>query len=61
MVSEVFRQEPRAVAMSFSLTFNWICNFILVLTFRFIQVRKISRLNSVIFKALDGRSLACNN
>ena len=38
VVSEIFRQEPRAAAMSFSLAFNWICNFILMLTFRFIQV-----------------------
>ncbi|KAK3603513.1 hypothetical protein CHS0354_030370 [Potamilus streckersoni] len=37
VVSEIFRQEPRAAAMSFSLAFNWVCNFILVLTFRFIQ------------------------
>ncbi|XP_045161537.2 solute carrier family 2, facilitated glucose transporter member 5-like isoform X2 [Mercenaria mercenaria] len=37
VVSEIFRQEPRAAAMSFSLAFNWICNFILMLTFRFIQ------------------------
>ena len=38
VVGEIFRQEPRAAAMSFSLAFNWICNFILMLTFRFIQV-----------------------
>ncbi|KAL4220891.1 Solute carrier 2 [Mactra antiquata] len=37
VVSEIFRQEPRAAAMSFSLAFNWICNFVLQLTFRFIQ------------------------
>ncbi|XP_060565835.1 solute carrier family 2, facilitated glucose transporter member 1-like isoform X2 [Ruditapes philippinarum] len=37
VVGEIFRQEPRAAAMSFSLAFNWICNFILMLTFRFIQ------------------------
>ncbi|XP_052274456.1 solute carrier family 2, facilitated glucose transporter member 1-like isoform X4 [Dreissena polymorpha] len=34
---EIFRQEPRAAAMSLALAFNWICNFILMLTFRFIQ------------------------
>ncbi|XP_052761204.1 solute carrier family 2, facilitated glucose transporter member 1-like isoform X2 [Mya arenaria] len=34
---EIFRQEPRAAAMSLSLAFNWICNFILMLSFRFIQ------------------------
>ncbi|KAJ8321106.1 hypothetical protein KUTeg_002693 [Tegillarca granosa] len=37
VVSEIFRQEPRAAAMSFSLTFNWICNFVLMLVFRFMQ------------------------
>lgn len=37
VVSELFQQDARAAAMSFSLAFNWICNFILVLTFRFIQ------------------------
>ena len=36
---EIFRQEPRAAAMSLALAFNWICNFILMLTFRFIQVQ----------------------
>ncbi|KAH3817958.1 solute carrier family 2, facilitated glucose transporter member 1-like [Dreissena polymorpha] len=34
---EIFRQAPRAAAMSLSLAFNWVCNFILMLTFRFIQ------------------------
>lgn len=37
VVGEIFRQEPRAAAMSLSLTFNWVCNFILVMTFRFMQ------------------------
>lgn len=39
VVGEIFRQEPRAAAMSLSLTFNWVCNFILNLIFRFMQVR----------------------
>ena len=38
VVGEIFRQEPRAAAMGFSIAWNWICNFILSLTFRFIQV-----------------------
>lgn len=37
VVGEIFRQEPRAAAMSLSLTFNWICNFILMMVFRFMQ------------------------
>ncbi|KAL5013949.1 hypothetical protein ScPMuIL_008219 [Solemya velum] len=37
IVSEMFRQEPRAAAMSFSIGFNWIINFILMMTFRFMQ------------------------
>ncbi|XP_062597352.1 solute carrier family 2, facilitated glucose transporter member 1-like [Saccostrea cucullata] len=37
VVGEIFRQEPRAAAMSLSLTFNWVCNFILNLIFRFMQ------------------------
>lgn len=37
VVSELFRQESRAAAMSFSLAINWICNFLLMLTFIFIQ------------------------
>ncbi|WAR14416.1 GTR1-like protein [Mya arenaria] len=34
---EIFRQAPRAAAMSLSLAFNWVGNFTLMLTFRFIQ------------------------
>ncbi|KAH9510278.1 Solute carrier 2, facilitated glucose transporter member 3 [Bulinus truncatus] len=37
VVGEIFRQEPRAAAMSLSLAFNWICNFILMLTFPFLK------------------------
>ncbi|XP_060075926.1 solute carrier family 2, facilitated glucose transporter member 1-like [Ylistrum balloti] len=37
IVSEIFRQEPRAAAMSISLAFNWVCNFTLMLVFRFMQ------------------------
>lgn len=37
IVSEIFRQEPRAAAMSLSMAIQWTCNFILLLTFRFIQ------------------------
>ncbi|XP_078336749.1 solute carrier family 2, facilitated glucose transporter member 1-like [Crassostrea virginica] len=37
VVGEIFLQEPRAAAMSLSLTFNWVCNFILNLIFRFMQ------------------------
>ncbi|XP_005103578.2 solute carrier family 2, facilitated glucose transporter member 1 [Aplysia californica] len=37
VVGEIFRQEPRAAAMSISLAFNWVCNFILMLTFPFLQ------------------------
>ncbi|XP_041378149.1 solute carrier family 2, facilitated glucose transporter member 5-like [Gigantopelta aegis] len=37
VVSEIFRQEARAAAMSLSLAFNWICNFILMLTFPFLK------------------------
>ncbi|PVD36656.1 hypothetical protein C0Q70_03642 [Pomacea canaliculata] len=37
VVSEIFRQEPRAAAMSLSLAFNWICNFILMLIFPFMK------------------------
>ncbi|KAK7093689.1 solute carrier family 2, facilitated glucose transporter member 1-like [Littorina saxatilis] len=37
VVSEIFRQEPRAAAMSLSLAFNWICNFILMLVFPFMK------------------------
>ena len=37
VVGEIFRQEPRAAAMSLSLTFNWVCNFILMMVFRFMQ------------------------
>ncbi|XP_076451529.1 solute carrier family 2, facilitated glucose transporter member 3-like [Babylonia areolata] len=33
VVGEIFRQEPRAAAMSLSLAFNWICNFILMMIF----------------------------
>ena len=39
VVGEIFRQEPRAAAMSLSLAFNWICNFILMLVFPFMKVR----------------------
>ena len=38
VVGEIFRQEPRSAAMSLSLCFNWVCNFILMLVFRFMQV-----------------------
>ena len=38
VVGEIFRQEPRAAAMSLSLAFNWICNFILMLIFPFMKV-----------------------
>lgn len=37
VVGEIFRQEPRAAAMSLSLAFNWICNFILMLLFPFMK------------------------
>ncbi|XP_076085140.1 solute carrier family 2, facilitated glucose transporter member 5-like [Mytilus galloprovincialis] len=37
VVGEIFRQEPRSAAMSISLCFNWVCNFILMLVFRFMQ------------------------
>ncbi|KAK0061229.1 solute carrier family 2 facilitated glucose transporter member 1 [Biomphalaria pfeifferi] len=37
VVGEIFRQEPRAAAMSLSLAFNWICNFTLMLTFPFLK------------------------
>lgn len=37
VVGEIFRQEPRSAAMSLSLCFNWVCNFILMLVFRFMQ------------------------
>ncbi|KAL8601881.1 hypothetical protein ACOMHN_020616 [Nucella lapillus] len=37
VVGEIFRQEPRAAAMSLSLAFNWICNFILLLVFPFMR------------------------
>ncbi|ESO91108.1 hypothetical protein LOTGIDRAFT_228693 [Lottia gigantea] len=37
LVSEVFRQEPRAAAMSLSTAFNWICNFVLMLAFPFLK------------------------
>ncbi|GFS09117.1 solute carrier family 2, facilitated glucose transporter member 1 [Elysia marginata] len=37
VVGEIFRQEPRAAAMSLSLAFNWICNFSLMLTFPFLE------------------------
>ncbi|XP_059140307.1 solute carrier family 2, facilitated glucose transporter member 1-like [Physella acuta] len=37
VVGEIFRQEPRAAAMSLSLAFNWVCNFILMLTFPFLK------------------------
>ncbi|XP_064642327.1 solute carrier family 2, facilitated glucose transporter member 3-like isoform X2 [Lineus longissimus] len=37
VASEVFRQEPRQIAMSIALFFNWVCNFILAISFRFIQ------------------------
>ncbi|CAL1535382.1 unnamed protein product [Lymnaea stagnalis] len=37
VVGEIFRQEPRAAAMSLSLAFNWICNFILMITFPFLK------------------------
>ncbi|KAL4220892.1 Solute carrier 2 [Mactra antiquata] len=37
VVSEIFRQEPRAAAMSISMAVQWTCNFLLLLTFRFIQ------------------------
>lgn len=45
VVLDIFRQEPRAAAMSCSLGFNWICNFILILTFRFIQVSSYSEVH----------------
>ncbi|CAE1284389.1 SLC2A1 [Acanthosepion pharaonis] len=38
LVSELFTQAPRAAAMSMSLVFNWVTNFILLLTFPFLQV-----------------------
>ncbi|XP_050414501.1 solute carrier family 2, facilitated glucose transporter member 1 isoform X1 [Patella vulgata] len=37
LVSEIFRQEPRAAAMSLSTAFNWICNFVLMLAFPFMK------------------------
>jgi len=37
LVGEIFRQEPRAAAMSLSLAFNWVCNFTLQLTFPFLK------------------------
>lgn len=37
LVSELFTQGPRAAAMSMSLVFNWVTNFILLLTFPFLQ------------------------
>ncbi|KAL8597083.1 hypothetical protein ACOMHN_057572 [Nucella lapillus] len=37
VVSEIFRQEPRAAAMSLSLVFNWMGNFILSLVFPFMK------------------------
>jgi len=37
VVGEIFRQEPRAAAMSLSLAFNWVCNFSLLLTFPFLK------------------------
>ncbi|XP_076472467.1 solute carrier family 2, facilitated glucose transporter member 3-like [Babylonia areolata] len=37
VVSEIFRQEPRAAAMSLSLVFNWMGNFILSLIFPFMK------------------------
>eukprot|EP00106_Octopus_bimaculoides_P020078 XP_014787520.1 PREDICTED: solute carrier family 2, facilitated glucose transporter member 1-like [Octopus bimaculoides] len=38
LVSELFTQGPRAAAMSMSLVFNWVTNFILLLTFPFLQI-----------------------
>ncbi|XP_036369475.1 solute carrier family 2, facilitated glucose transporter member 3-like isoform X1 [Octopus sinensis] len=38
IVSELFTQGPRAAAMSMSLVFNWVTNFILLLTFPFLQL-----------------------
>lgn len=38
MAGELFRQEPRAAATGLCLATNWICNFILMLIFRFMQV-----------------------
>ncbi|BFZ23720.1 hypothetical protein BsWGS_26759 [Bradybaena similaris] len=37
VVGEIFRQAPRAAAMSLSLAFNWVCNFILMLAFPFLK------------------------
>ncbi|XP_074655547.1 solute carrier family 2, facilitated glucose transporter member 1-like [Tubulanus polymorphus] len=39
VVAELFRQEPRPVAMSIAQCINWSCNFILALCFRFVQAR----------------------
>lgn len=44
VVGEIFRQEPRAAAMSLSLTFNWVCNFILMMVFRFMQVSSLTNI-----------------
>ena len=38
MVTEIFRQGPRAAAMGFAQAINWICNLVLMWTFIFIQV-----------------------
>ncbi|KAL5013899.1 hypothetical protein ScPMuIL_008169 [Solemya velum] len=37
IVPEIFRQEARSTANSIAQSFNWTCNFILMLSFRFIQ------------------------
>ncbi|XP_067659655.1 solute carrier family 2, facilitated glucose transporter member 3-like [Haliotis asinina] len=37
IVTEIFRQESRAAAMSLSVACNWICNFILTWTFPFLR------------------------
>lgn len=37
VLSEIFKQGPRATATSFSLAFNWISHFLVVFSFTFIQ------------------------
>lgn len=55
IVSEIFRQEPRAAAMSLSMAIQWTCNFILLLTFRFIQ-KSIGAYTYLIFVIIMGAS-----
>lgn len=56
VVGEIFRQEPRAAAMSLSLAFNWICNFILMLVFPFMR-DGLQEYTYVVFSVILGASI----